>query len=444
MPFELSDVIDEASFEDRILLASLLNTTGSNAGQLRERLSSKSRTLWQKVAGSEINYSDLLLKVADAHSMRRIVFENPRDFERRIVRTFFYRIRRELNPLQNKAYLLAMKNGLRGKLNFKGEAAGATSIVAAQLSGFGVYQMATTVTGMASSAAGITVPFIGYMALTKGISIVIGPPGWAALGAYTLHKITKPRYSEMVAVVAWMFLVRAQTSSQISIGNFSLSELTRKFFKIVLPIGLAIALFITADSPRNGPLGSNSTPVTTASQAEQQSQGASASTSPEPNQIEPLRRQAEDQIGPTMTTEQSVVVEQQTNDTQSESSEIAGTLSSWASAQAQNDAAKTADFYAEQVDRYFLKREVTREFVQADRQAFLDGGKRIQDYSIGELRFETNSRTTATVVLTKSWAILDLGGTAATQSSTRSRLWLKRTAEGWKINGEQDLKSAKE
>jgi hypothetical protein len=319
--------------------------------------------------------------------------------------------------------LVEIKKRFRETPVFKREALAGASIVAAQASGFGVYQMATTVMGMASSAAGVTIPFIGYMALTKAIFFAIGPLGWAALGASTLHKLTKPKYSEMVAIVAWMFMVRSQTHPQRAIGDYSISELARKLIEAALPIGLVIGLFIIADNSRNTLPGSNSTPAATASQTEPQPRTPSLGKSAKPSQ--------------------PASVEQPTEDAQSES-EITETLSMWAAVQADNDAAKTAAYYAEHVDRYFMQRKVTREFVQADKQAFLDTGKRLQSFYIGGLRFETSFPTQATVVLTKSWAVLDPGERAATLDTTRCRLWLLRTDEGWKISGERDLKPTKE
>src|SRR5207244_1438714 len=107
----------------------------------------------------------------------------------------------------------------------------------------------------------------------------------------------------------------------------------------------------------------------------------------------------------------------------------------WASAQASNDPAVAATYYTEQIDRYFLQRNVTREFVQQDKQAFFDSGKRLQNFTVGELQYENTSPEAVVVRLTKYWVVLDAGGTSARQGSTNSRLWLEQTPEGWKING---------
>jgi hypothetical protein len=271
MPTEFDEVIAEASFEDRTILATLLNTTNNDSESLRERLRSKSLTIWQKVSRKEVIYSDLLKKVGAAHGIRSRVWESSGDFERRIVRTFYCRAQNALTPTQRRDYLVAMKGSLQHKPTFGIEAAAAASIVAAQASGFGVYQMATTVMGMASSAASVTIPFLGYMVLTKAIFFAIGPLGWAALGATTLHKLTKPKYAEMVAIVAWMFFVRNQVHPQLTIGNYSVTELIRMLCKLAIPIGLAVALLISANHSSNSLPISIATPVGALSPALQNS-----------------------------------------------------------------------------------------------------------------------------------------------------------------------------
>lgn len=108
---------------------------------------------------------------------------------------------------------------------------------------------------------------------------------------------------------------------------------------------------------------------------------------------------------------------------------------------ASNNAEAQASFYAEAVDRYFLRRNVTREYVRSDKQAFLNAGRRLQSFTIANISVQITSSGAAVVSLTKSWMVLDPTRTAAKARSTRSRLWLKPIAGSWKISGEQDLKA---
>ena len=119
---------------------------------------------------------------------------------------------------------------------------------------------------------------------------------------------------------------------------------------------------------------------------------------------------------------------------------ITQTLSGWKSAMASNNSETQAAFYAENVDKYFLRRNVTRDYVRSDKQAFLNAGRRLQSFNMSDIGIQVTS-SGALVSLTKSWVLLDPTSTAAKARTTRSRLWLKATPGGWKISGEQDLKA---
>jgi hypothetical protein len=197
----------------------------------------------------------MLAKVADAHGITSKFFlETDADFERRIVRTFYKRTLTQLSPEQKRHYLASLRAESGKVPNLAAEGTGAASIVLAQASGFGIYQMATTVTGAASAAAGITIPFVGYMILTKSIFLLIGPLGWITLGASALHKITKPDYEQMVAVVAWMSMVRAGVSKTRSWGDYSVSELLRKSFKTVTCAALLVLFMVIYERQSQQPI----------------------------------------------------------------------------------------------------------------------------------------------------------------------------------------------
>lgn len=84
------------------------------------------------------------------------------------------------------------------------------AIALAQLSGLGVYIMASSVIGAMTSALGLTLPFAFYMTMSKTISVVIGPIGWAALGGWILHKLTGPNLRKTVPAVLLIAAVRSR------------------------------------------------------------------------------------------------------------------------------------------------------------------------------------------------------------------------------------------
>ncbi len=119
--------------------------------------------------------------------------------------------------------------------------------------------------------------------------------------------------------------------------------------------------------------------------------------------------------------------------------QIRAMLEQWADAESSNNLAESR-FYAPRVDRYFLARNVSSDFVRRDKQRFLARGNRIRSFAISDLQIEQSSPGKAVVWLRKSYSLSRRGGTSGINGSTHSRLWLEDTADGWKITGEQDLK----
>jgi len=59
----------------------------------------------------------------------------------------------------------------------------AASVVAGELSGFGIYLATTTGLGAISSAIGVTFPWAVYQGATTALGLILGPIGWALAGA---------------------------------------------------------------------------------------------------------------------------------------------------------------------------------------------------------------------------------------------------------------------
>ncbi|KIA89589.1 hypothetical protein [Kaistella jeonii] len=59
---------------------------------------------------------------------------------------------------------------------------GITAISIAQLSGFGIYMLASTTLGAITSMLGLTLPFAVYTGMSSAISFIIGPVGFLVMG----------------------------------------------------------------------------------------------------------------------------------------------------------------------------------------------------------------------------------------------------------------------
>lgn len=93
---------------------------------------------------------------------------------------------------------------------------GAAGMAAAQASGFGVFIAASTVVGAATHAVGFALPFVFYTSMSKAIALVIGPPGWLALGGYAVRMLLRDNrnYVLLGNSVALLAALRAKQQIQ--------------------------------------------------------------------------------------------------------------------------------------------------------------------------------------------------------------------------------------
>ena len=85
----------------------------------------------------------------------------------------------ELQSILNQADENLKKRALQMGISF----IPAASVVAGELSGFGIYLATTTGLGAISSAIGVTFPWAMYQGATTILGVMLGPIGWALAGA---------------------------------------------------------------------------------------------------------------------------------------------------------------------------------------------------------------------------------------------------------------------
>ncbi len=101
-----------------------------------------------------------------------------------------------------------------------------------------------------------------------------------------------------------------------------------------------------------------------------------------------------------------------------------------------NDADRKAALYAGEVDRYFLKAHVTREFVYRDVLDWLSKGRRISRFRM-TLQSVSGTGDERTLVVQKQaeW----MNGAEARVLANRSQFVLRRIGGEWKIVSERDF-----
>lgn len=141
----------------------------------------------------QLSYTEVLKKVANHYHIEVENFNDKKKIEEEI---FFFKIKENFKNLsteeQKKIQEELLKISESSTINASQlKALGAIgTLTAANLSGFGMYLMASTVVGGVSGALGITLPFVFYTGMSSFLSFITGPVGWTiGLGvfAYSLR-----------------------------------------------------------------------------------------------------------------------------------------------------------------------------------------------------------------------------------------------------------------
>lgn len=148
------------------------------------------------------------LKVAFSHS------DSTPDIEIKIVGSVWKDTLSRLTQEQREQLLSQAETLAQKYAPGVGKEAGAfTALTAAQLSGFGVYLMGSTLLGAINSALGLGLAFGAFTGLSSLISLAIGPVGWAGLGLWTIRKLGAANYKKLLPVVILIAAERAAASS---------------------------------------------------------------------------------------------------------------------------------------------------------------------------------------------------------------------------------------
>ena len=114
----------------------------------------------------------------------------------------------QVEELKSRAQEIATKYGK----SFGSEITGFAALSAAQLSGFGVYVLGSTILGALNGALGLGLSFGAFTGLSSLISTVIGPVGWAALGVFTIVRLGSPNYKKLLPVIVLIASKRSLAS----------------------------------------------------------------------------------------------------------------------------------------------------------------------------------------------------------------------------------------
>ncbi len=209
--FSLLELLTFANDQERDGLERLSDIKFKDADQFEVAIRKKAThdvTLFLKrIKGVEqslalTSYSEMLDLVGD-HFKEKRDGQNDREFEVKLVEIAFKTMvesmdQKDRDVLEHEIKKYAEEHLGQSKLGITLSSSG---VLAANLAGFSTYTMASSLLAGLGSMVGVTWPFAAYTTLSSALSVVLGPIGVGALGAWGLHKIASPNLSVTIKVV---------------------------------------------------------------------------------------------------------------------------------------------------------------------------------------------------------------------------------------------------
>jgi uncharacterized protein YaaW (UPF0174 family) len=129
--------------------------------------------------------------------------------ENAVVVTQFQNMLEQVSPEQRQQILLGLRRESDDP-HFAGLILGG-AMLAAKMSGFGVYLLASTVLGSLTGALGITLPFVVYMGVSQTLALILGPVGWVAFAGGCLVSLNQPNWNRLGLAVLYISMLRHST-----------------------------------------------------------------------------------------------------------------------------------------------------------------------------------------------------------------------------------------
>lgn len=213
--------IQAYSVEERALIAQEIlefggNTLGNAARKVRAMFGGAFLDTKLANASETVPYDEIVRDVASHLGVKMPEVAAIADVEAIILRKILGAAVEKMSDEERLA--IASDLGMGGTLAAQGTLA--TLIMTARLGGFTTYKMATIVANAVAKALlgkGLTIP--ATAALMRGISVAIGPIGWAVTAIWTLADLSSPAYRVTMPAVVQIAYMRNKLISQKAYGE---------------------------------------------------------------------------------------------------------------------------------------------------------------------------------------------------------------------------------
>lgn len=221
---ELRAILEKATAEELQGLADILEIAWDRDTFLSQKIESlvsvfedNSQSVFGSVLGSERSYREIVVQAAKKLDVLHLPHETAAEIEVRIARKVFETVWEKMTPEQRQQMEEELKRTAQ-KFDKGGALLGSAGIfgalTAAQLSGFGVYLLASTSLGALTATLGVTLPFAVYTTMSSAIAVIIGPAGWIGMALLALWKLTGANYKRLIPAILYVAMLRSKQANK--------------------------------------------------------------------------------------------------------------------------------------------------------------------------------------------------------------------------------------
>ncbi|OYY60452.1 MAG: hypothetical protein B7Y51_11785 [Burkholderiales bacterium 28-67-8] len=176
------------------------------------------------VRGGHVSYEEVITDVAlKLGAKRPIEGTSAAELEKLAVGAALEKMLAQASPAEREAILSELSrqqgNSSAGLVTTAGV------LVAAHLSGFGLYMAASSSLAAITGAVGLTLPFAAYTGMSSVLAAVTGPAGWAALLFMVVFKVGGTEYKKTIPGVLAIASCRARLTAD---RGLKLAKLARE------------------------------------------------------------------------------------------------------------------------------------------------------------------------------------------------------------------------
>ncbi len=210
---KLRKLLQHATEEEIRGLAEILECESPTPDSIIDYLWWNSTSIFGYIFESEPSYKNIVRQVANKLNVDYKQYHSTREIEIKIAQKIMETVWEKMTPeqreeMEEELRKTAQKFDKTGSLITSAGIFG--TLTAAQLSGFGVYLLASTALGAITSGLGIALPFAVYTTMSSAISIIIGPVGWIGAGLFAIWKLTGPNYKKLIPAILYICMLRSK------------------------------------------------------------------------------------------------------------------------------------------------------------------------------------------------------------------------------------------